>query len=288
MSKQPRSATDRIADELRQLVGRLGPGGQLPSQSELVEQYSVSRDTIQRALKSLRDDGLIESIQGSGSFVRQIAADLEDVNGLGLEPAIIALDHYLYRAFQQPEVTIDFFGFTAETLASLLKPRRDRLRLGLPDVAAPRSLKVRLLLPDLKARLAVPRSIEDPSDPRPLERIRRKSQRFVENLTESIDAAALRRFVPETGIEVRTVEMSPQVKLYILNGTQALRGWYQVTPNRVSVSARSGGGSDELDIYDLIGVDVAMIPQEPSAVSEAQDWFDSLWDTIAEPYKSAE
>jgi hypothetical protein len=36
-------------------------------------------------------------------------------------------------------------------------------------------------------------------------------------------------------------------------------------------------------IYDLMGVDAALIPQQPAAVATAQRWFDSIWNTIAEP-----
>lgn len=61
----------RIAAGLRSRIesGDLKPGEQVPSATELCEAYSVSRNTALRALKLLRDEGLIVVEQGWGSFV---------------------------------------------------------------------------------------------------------------------------------------------------------------------------------------------------------------------------
>jgi DNA-binding transcriptional MocR family regulator len=48
---------------------QLPPGAPLPSDSELVERYGVSRETVRRALRLLRDLGLAETRQGVGSVV---------------------------------------------------------------------------------------------------------------------------------------------------------------------------------------------------------------------------
>ncbi|MGV9600187.1 GntR family transcriptional regulator [Streptosporangium sandarakinum] len=62
----------RVADELRERIRseRLKPGEKLPSQRLLAEEYDVSEILIRRALDILRNEGLIESRQGSGSRVR--------------------------------------------------------------------------------------------------------------------------------------------------------------------------------------------------------------------------
>jgi GntR family transcriptional regulator len=61
----------RIAAELRSRIkaGGLKPGEQVPSATEICEAYGVSRNTALRALKLLRDEGLIVVEQGWGSFV---------------------------------------------------------------------------------------------------------------------------------------------------------------------------------------------------------------------------
>lgn len=44
------------------------PGSRMPSEAELVDQFGVSRMTVGRALKELQAEGLIERVQGVGSF----------------------------------------------------------------------------------------------------------------------------------------------------------------------------------------------------------------------------
>ena len=48
--------------------GRWRPGARMPSESELVAQFGVSRMTVNRALRELRDEGLVDRAQGVGTF----------------------------------------------------------------------------------------------------------------------------------------------------------------------------------------------------------------------------
>lgn len=50
-------------------AGRLRPGEQVPSASALARQFGVSRNTAARALAVLRDEGLVITQRGWGSFV---------------------------------------------------------------------------------------------------------------------------------------------------------------------------------------------------------------------------
>ena len=59
-----------LKDELEK--GRWAPGAQLPSEADLVAQFGVSRMTVNRALRELQDAGLIERVQGVGSFAAQL------------------------------------------------------------------------------------------------------------------------------------------------------------------------------------------------------------------------
>ena len=52
------------------LSGKYKEGDRLPSESELISKYNVTRTTIQRALSVLVNEGLIERIHGKGTFVR--------------------------------------------------------------------------------------------------------------------------------------------------------------------------------------------------------------------------
>lgn len=65
--------------------GQHPPGSFLPSESELVRRFGVSRVTIRQALDLLRDADLVESYQGKGYCVREIKAiqDLGRLQGFG-------------------------------------------------------------------------------------------------------------------------------------------------------------------------------------------------------------
>ena len=57
---------------LRQIDdGTLRPGDRLPSESEIMRQYSVSRGTVTRALRDLEVKGVLRRQRGLGTFVRE-------------------------------------------------------------------------------------------------------------------------------------------------------------------------------------------------------------------------
>jgi GntR family transcriptional regulator, histidine utilization repressor len=58
--------------------GLWAPGALMPSESELVAQFGVSRMTVNRALKELQAEGLVNRVQGVGSF----AAPLHKVSSM--------------------------------------------------------------------------------------------------------------------------------------------------------------------------------------------------------------
>ena len=53
-------------------AGTWKPGDPVPSESVLMQQFSVSRMTVNRALRELMGEGLVTRIQGSGSFVAEL------------------------------------------------------------------------------------------------------------------------------------------------------------------------------------------------------------------------
>jgi GntR family transcriptional regulator len=69
MAQQP--MYQQIADKLRARIekGELAPGAQLPTELELRDEYSSSRNTIRDAIKRLMSQGLVETRPGQGTFV---------------------------------------------------------------------------------------------------------------------------------------------------------------------------------------------------------------------------
>jgi DNA-binding GntR family transcriptional regulator len=49
--------------------GELEPGRPIPSEKSLMQQYGVSRGTAAKAVKVLRDEGLVRVSFGRGTFV---------------------------------------------------------------------------------------------------------------------------------------------------------------------------------------------------------------------------
>ncbi|MDP9865591.1 MULTISPECIES: GntR family transcriptional regulator [Streptosporangium] len=79
----------RIADDIRRemAAGRYAVGEQLPVARELADKYGVAMMTIGNALAVLRDEGLIETRQGSGSFVTRMPEGGDDRQAVTEEPS---------------------------------------------------------------------------------------------------------------------------------------------------------------------------------------------------------
>lgn len=109
-----------LAQELAR--GTWLPGQRMPSESELMRRFSVSRMTVNRALRELQAEGLIERTQGVGTFaaaLHKVASTLsihdlqEDIESRGhrhearvqlhrAEPATSALGEQLGLALGAP------------------------------------------------------------------------------------------------------------------------------------------------------------------------------------------
>lgn len=85
--RMPRSAgtakPEQVASELEReiLSGALGFGARLQSESELVQRFSVSRNTVRKGLEELSNRGLITTRVGIGSFVTFDGKTVDDAVG---------------------------------------------------------------------------------------------------------------------------------------------------------------------------------------------------------------
>jgi DNA-binding GntR family transcriptional regulator len=61
----------QLADLIKERIaaGLYQPRRPIPSEHALVQETGLSRSTVQKALRSLRDEGVIYSVQGLGTFV---------------------------------------------------------------------------------------------------------------------------------------------------------------------------------------------------------------------------
>ena len=63
------------------MAGKYGSSGRLPSESQLGERFHVSRPTAARALRDLQEQGLVERLVGSGSYVRNAGTSAFPASG---------------------------------------------------------------------------------------------------------------------------------------------------------------------------------------------------------------
>ncbi|NKW92156.1 FadR family transcriptional regulator [Rhodobacteraceae bacterium R_SAG9] len=72
-SGRDRTLSDQVYEKILAMIskGETPVGAKLPTEHALSEQLEVSRPVLRQALKQLREDGVIVSRQGSGSFVQR-------------------------------------------------------------------------------------------------------------------------------------------------------------------------------------------------------------------------
>src|SRR5256885_2605050 len=199
----PKQPSQQTATKLRAaiLTRKLAPGDRLPSQPELSARYGVARETVKRALEILRAERLIVSRQGSGAFVRA-----RTQRPVELRPHIEA-------AFERPHVSIDFAGFSGETLRDALAEVLDKVRVGR---LAPETIAVRLMLSDTSAPLALPARAETQADdPAVRERAGRITRRAAEGIVDQVHELGELGLVRSADAQVRVHGIAPAFKLYL-------------------------------------------------------------------------
>ncbi|MFI9384136.1 GntR family transcriptional regulator [Kutzneria sp. NPDC052558] len=268
----PRPPYVQVANALRAaiLTKTFSPGDRLPSRNELAKKYNVAPMTVQNALRELREEGLIVSRQGSGVFVRE-----RTERPIGLRP-------HIERAFEQPNVTIDFAGFSGETLHGVIQEPLDKIRIGR---LTPESIHVRLLLPDPTQPMTIPCQADDLADsPEFRKRANEIMRRHTLAIVDSVEELGSLGLVKTISAEIRVHRAAPLFKLYLINNEDAFFGFYPVREHVITL------GSTPRAIYDLMGKDAILFHHSVTDdntstgsqyVEQARDWFESMWSTVS-------
>ena len=99
-----RSLADVVFERLQKSIksGAYRADERLPTEHDLAAEFEVSRPIVREALRRLRDQGLIYSRRGAGSFVRSVG--LKQPLGFGqLENVSDLLNCYEFRVTLEPE-----------------------------------------------------------------------------------------------------------------------------------------------------------------------------------------
>lgn len=251
------------------------PGDKLPSIAELGRHFEVAPMTVQKAIGILRDEGLIVSRQGKGLFVR-----MRTERAVGLRP-------HMERAFESGDVRIDFAGFSSETLYGVIQEPLDKIRAGQLGAT---SVHIRILVPDLALPIGLPSLAPDGSDSELVRaRMRRIVARSTQAIVDTVGELAALGIVESGSAEVRTVHMAPLFKLFIINNSEAFFGFYPVVKHSVALQG------EPAEIFDPMGKDATLFhfavgDDEQSVdsqyVEQAENWFSSVWDSVAREYAS--
>ncbi|MFE0672174.1 winged helix-turn-helix domain-containing protein [Streptomyces sp. NPDC058867] len=270
-----------MADELRARIrsGELQPGHRMPTQARLAEEFGVERGVVRQALRILQAEHLLTNVS-KGSPATVAADPVRALTGPGAppQPTMVALAPRIGCAFGAAHVEIDALCLTAISLTLAIGEPLRQIHAGGPK---PAKVDVRVLLPSRDIDLAFP----TPVDGSERGRLRRRwlAQRNAQVRVLQHNLLALRA---THGIDVqvtfRALPFTPPVKLYLLNGVEALFAYYTVERREEEVD------HEFLEMYDAEGVQSLLFAFEQGAalrdttfVEQSHMWFNSLWETIS-------
>ncbi|MFJ1974247.1 winged helix-turn-helix domain-containing protein [Streptomyces sp. NPDC087903] len=282
-SQRPQKSHHEVADELRARIrsGALRPGQRMPTQANLADEFGVERGAVRQALRILQGEHLLTNVsKGSPATV---APDL------GLDrlltgpaapplPTTVGLAPRIATAFASPHVEIDALCLTSVSLTLAIGEPLRRIHAGQLN---PAKIDVRILLPSRDIDLAFPAPV-DPSVDGRLQR-RWLAQRNAQGQVLRHNLLALRAtHGTEVNVTFRALPFTPPVKLYLLNGAEALFAYYTLSRRAEEID------HEHLELYDAEGTQSMLFAFEQGAglrdttfVEQSHLWFNALWETIS-------
>ncbi len=226
-----------------------------------------------RPCRALQEDGLLTNVsKGSPPRIAEPATPRGEP-----QPTMVALGPRLAEAFSAPRVRVDVVCHTSETLMLALS---EPLRLIHEGRIHPESIDFRVLMPSRDIELAFPVLVEDEEDDPVHQRWLQMRNAQARVLQHNLHAVRSTHRV-DVHIAFRALPFTPPMKLYLLNGDEALLGYYMLTRREEEYESRT------LQMYDALGSQSLLFSflkraghRDAVFVEESQKWFDALWETI--------
>ncbi|AYN40659.1 GntR family transcriptional regulator [Streptomyces dangxiongensis] len=272
-----------IADELRHRIrsGVLRPGERMPTQARLADEFGVERGAVRQALRILQSEELLTDVsKGSPATVAAVPGSARPPDGPAAppQPTMVALAPRIAGAFAAPHVRIDALCLTAVSLTMAIGEPLRQIHAGRLE---PAKIDLRLLLPSRNIDLAFPAPVD--ADDAGLLHRRWLSQRNAQGLVLRQNLLALRA---THGIDVRisfrALPFTPPVKLYLLNGSEALFAYYTLGRREREIE------HEHVEMYDADGTRSVLFAfgqrtgqRDAAFVEQSRLWFDALWETIS-------
>jgi hypothetical protein len=193
----------------------------------------------------------------------------------------VGIRPFIEQAFTSEHVTIDFAGFSGETLHGVIQEPLDKIRIGR---IKPATLTIRLLLPDTSRPMSLPCRADDlGDDPDFRARSHRLTTRHAHAILDTVHELASLELIERATASIRVHTCPPLFKLYILNSTDVFFGFYPIVKHTVELP---GGARD---IYDPMGKDALVFHHSAHSgqtgdapyIEQARTWFDSMWQSIS-------
>jgi hypothetical protein len=237
---------------------------------------------VQRVVRELGNEGWIESRQGSPARVVRIQRVQSATARATRSRQVMTMGPLISEAFEQPEVSLDVFTLTSESLDTHIRLQAERIRAG---AIAPHSIGVRMLLPDPGLDLPYPVIRQDKDDPRLRDRLRDITSRHTDSLRTVLRDLQAEGLVPSVDVQIRHVRLAPAFKLYVINRTEVLHAPYEVVERPIILDT-----GEEVDALDVLGLGATLThhaedadPDSPGSVfvQKTRSWFESVWNLLA-------
>ncbi|MFC0053409.1 winged helix-turn-helix domain-containing protein [Streptomyces actinomycinicus] len=278
-----RSSHREIADELRSRIrsGELRPGQRMPTQAKLADEFGVERAAVRQALRILQSERLLTGVsKGSPATVAAEPGRPSPAAGPAAppQPTMVGLAPRIAAAFAAPHVRVDALCLTSVSLTLAMGEPLRQIHAGQLE---PAKIEVRVLLPSRNIDLAFPAPVD--ADDGGLLHRRWLAQRNAQGQVLRQNLLALRT---THGIHVRVsfraLPFTPPVKLYLLNGAEALFAYYTLGRREREIE------HEHVQLYDADGTRSMLFAFEQRAghrdevfVEQSRLWFDALWETIS-------
>ncbi|MBQ0890349.1 GntR family transcriptional regulator [Streptomyces sp. RM72] len=280
--QRPQATHREVADELRARIrsGRLRPGQRMPTQAQLAEEFGVERGAVRQALRILQSERLLTNVsKGSPATVAPDPYGPQAGPEARPMPTTVALASRIAAAFAAEHVEIDALCLTSVSLTLALGEPLSQIHAGR---LKPAKVDVRVLLPSSDIDLAFPVAVSGGAAGGPVHR-RWLAMRNAQGQVLQHNLLSLRA---THGIDVRVsfraLPFTPPMKLYVLNGSEALFAYYTLSRRAQEID------HEQLEMYDAEGIRSTLFAFEQGGglrdgvfVKQSRLWFDALWGTIS-------
>lgn len=285
-SQRPLTSPREVADELRARIrsGQLPAGQRMPTQARLADEFGVERGVVRQALHVLQSEHLLIDVsKGSPATVAPTPGPARLPSGPSVAPlpTTVALASRVAAAFAAPHVEVDALCLTSISLTLAIGEPLRQIHAGR---LKPAKIDFRVLLPSRDIDLAFPVPVEGRGEDDPVHQ-RWLAQRNAQGQVLKHNLLALRATHRiDVHVSFRALPFTPPVKLYLLNGAEALFAYYTLGRHEAEIDHQ------HLQTYDAEGMRSMLFAFEQGAGADLRDttfveqshlWFNALWETIS-------